>query len=101
MKSVWGAAGISRGNIWIKERRGHDGAGGGTRFLDSQGPFIGPGQVGIISLGGTNLVVSLSLLRWHAPRDFPALAIPAIKVGRRRLAGGGLETTLICAKRAC
>lgn len=31
-------------------------AGGGTRFLDSQGPFIGPGQVGIISLGGTNLV---------------------------------------------
>jgi arabinan endo-1,5-alpha-L-arabinosidase len=31
-------------------------AGGGTHFLGSQGPFIGPGQIGIISLGGTNLV---------------------------------------------
>jgi arabinan endo-1,5-alpha-L-arabinosidase len=31
-------------------------AGGGTRFLASQGPFIGPGQIGIISLGGTNLL---------------------------------------------
>jgi arabinan endo-1,5-alpha-L-arabinosidase len=30
-------------------------ASGGTRFLGSQGPFIGPGQTGIVTLGGTNL----------------------------------------------
>lgn len=29
-------------------------AGGGSYFLGSQGPFIGPGQAGIFSLGGTN-----------------------------------------------
>lgn len=30
-------------------------ASGGSYFLGSHGPFIGPGQIGITSLGGTNL----------------------------------------------
>ncbi|HTR41596.1 MAG TPA: arabinan endo-1,5-alpha-L-arabinosidase [Pseudomonadales bacterium] len=47
--------------------------GGGSYFLGSHGPFIGPGQVGIISLGGTNL---LSCHFYDGTRHgFPTLAI--------------------------